>query len=193
MRGLRRALAACAGLVVLWAPFVATINPANAKLVADWRPPALVLAALAVLAAAALGRRRLGRGLRWALAAVILVAALLQVVAALVQHFLDRSLDLYFDVPHLPSLFGLFTDAVGAMRADLAFALALGVMLGLLAAIAWALGAWQRALVSRQIAAGVLALTLGDSSSPRCRSGWLRPPRPPPSPIKQRGSIAPPR
>ncbi len=161
MRGLRRALAACAGLVVLWAPFVATINPANAKLVADWRPPALVLAALAVLAAAALGRRRLGRGLRWALAAVILVAALLQVVAALVQHFLDRSLDLYFDVPHLPSLFGLFTDAVGAMRADLAFALALGVMLGLLAAIAWALGAWQRALVSRQIAAGVLALTLG--------------------------------
>jgi hypothetical protein len=159
-------LRAVVALALLWLPFVPAANPWDNRLFADPRPPAMMLAMLVLLAAVVLVRRRLGLPARLALAALIVAAAALQLAAALVEIFLDRALDLSFDVAHVPSLIGLFVAAEGEGRALLAAGAALAALVALVAAVAWALGAWQRLLVPPRralvaLAVAVLALGLG--------------------------------
>ena len=115
---------------------------------------------LAGLAMLALWRRRLGRVGRWALAALLCAAAALQLAAVLVLSFLDRPLDLYFDLPQLPSLLGLFRDAVGPWRELGATALALLCAAALLAAAAWAIAVCARAMQRPRAAMAVLSVAV---------------------------------
>jgi hypothetical protein len=159
MSTLRDRLAVGPALLLLALPFLVSVDPAENALVVDPRPPALALLVLALLALASLAGRGLGRGARIAAACVLLAAAGLQWASALVLHVLDRPLDLYFDVAHLPSLAGLFADAVGPMRAAAAAALAVAALSGAVMLIAWALGVVERALAPRSYArvVGILA------------------------------------
>jgi hypothetical protein len=142
--------------LVLWALFLPVADPWEGSLAVDFRPPAMAIVLLAAIALAGLARWRLGRALRIAVAALVLAAALLQFAAALVQRFLDRGLDLYFDLAQLPSLFGLFTDALGPWRATLALSAAVLVASVLLAVLAWSIGAWQKSLSPRACAVALI-------------------------------------
>ncbi|HUZ72948.1 MAG TPA: hypothetical protein VMU87_08175 [Stellaceae bacterium] len=160
MRRWRQALGPVTAVAALWLPFVPSADPASHDLVADLRPPAIMLAALTLVALLSLMRRPLRPVLRWILAAFIVAAASLQFASALVLRVFDRGLDLYFDIPQVPSLVGLFSDAVGPVRAASAFALAFAALIGLVAAVAWALAAAERALAPRWRAEAVLGLAL---------------------------------
>ncbi len=83
----------------------------------------------------------------------------MQFVAATVSGLLDRPLDLYFDLPQVPSLVGLFTQALGPWRAAGAAALAVLGALALVAAIAAAIGACERPLARRGIAIAALGVS----------------------------------
>jgi len=160
VKPVRLALAAAAAVALLWLPFVPTLDLAQNGLVADWHPPAALLLALAAVAVVTLAGGRLGRGGRGTLAAVLLGTALLQLAAALVPRFLDRALDLYFDLPQVPSLMGIVTDAVGATRAASGACVAAAGLVALLALLAWALGVVERVLATHRVATAVLALSL---------------------------------
>src|SRR6185437_3201290 len=80
----------------------------------DWRPEIEPLVLVALLAMLALAGRRLPAALRWLAAGLILLAAVLQFADAAVLAIFDRQLDLYFDLPHAPSLIGLVWVAAGA-------------------------------------------------------------------------------
>jgi len=157
---MRQVLAPLVALVVLWLPFLPAVDPAENRLVADPHPPALLLLALAAVALLALRGWGLGRAGHAVLTALLFAAAALQLVSALVLHLLDRSLDLYFDLAQLPSLFGLFVDAAGATRAAIATTLALAAAAGAIALIAWGLRTIERALKPRDRATAALAAVM---------------------------------
>ncbi|HXP32069.1 MAG TPA: hypothetical protein VN832_13330 [Stellaceae bacterium] len=166
---IRRIAAPLASLALLWALWLPGVDAESHHLLIDLRPPAILMLLILLVACRALAGRRLPRGATIILAVLLFAAALLQAAAALVLRFLDRPLDLYFDPQHLPSLVGLFTDAMGAVRAALVLAAALLGAVALLAAIYWALRSVARALAPRGVVLGasVLALAvLGTSALP---------------------------
>ncbi len=163
-------IGAALGLLLVWALFVPSIDPWSQRLVIDPRPSVMAVALVALLAVLALTGRRIGRGARVTLAALLLTAALLQFVAATVSGLLDRPLDLYFDLPQVPSLVEIFTQALGPWRAAGAAALAVLGALALVAAIAAAIAACEQALARRgaTIAAlGACAVALAIGILPR--------------------------
>jgi hypothetical protein len=119
------------------------------------------MALLAFLGFLGLARWRLAASARWLVAVLLVVLAALQAADAAVQHFMDRPLDIYFDLRHLPNLLGLYVDAVGFWRGSAAIvvgALALALLLLLLAR---ALAALDRAMQARpDFAAGAIVLSL---------------------------------
>jgi hypothetical protein len=156
---LRSFLAPVAAGIFLWALFVPSTDPATERLIFDWRLSAIVPLLAGIVAARALWRRP-GRIGPWLLAVLVLAAALLQFVAAVVSSALDRPLDLYFDLRHVPSLVGLFTQAEGAWAAAGIFALAAVALSAVLCTVAGSIGAWQRVLTTRARATTVLIVTL---------------------------------
>src|ERR1700729_990681 len=122
--------------LTLWVLFLPAVDPAANRLILDLRPPAALLLLLAGLALLALSRRSLGSFWRWVLAVILCAAAGLQLASMQVLSFLDPQLDLYFDLPQVPSLVGLFRDAVGPLRAAGALMLALLSAVALLAVVA---------------------------------------------------------
>src|SRR5438552_313536 len=112
----------------------------------DWRPEIEVLLLVGVVAVfAALGRRMPG-WLRWSAAALLTLGALLHAIAAAVPSFFERELDLYWDLPHVPSLVGLFFATKGWLKASLVLLGCAGVLVLLVAAIALVLRMIERAL-----------------------------------------------
>ena len=112
----------------------------------DWRPEIEVLLLVGLVAVFSALGRRMPTGLRWIAAGLLTAGALLHAIAAAVPSFLERELDLYWDLPHVPSLVGLFFAAKGWVKASL---ILLGVALALVAlvaAIALLLRAMERAL-----------------------------------------------
>ena len=99
------------GIVFLWA--LSLPSAGELGLSVDPRPPVLLLAILAILAFIGLSGRRVGALGRWLLASVFVVLTGLQFAAGKVAQTLDRPLDLYFDLRHVPNLFGLYLDAAG--------------------------------------------------------------------------------
>jgi hypothetical protein len=154
----RRLLAPAFAIAAIWALFLPAADPWESRFFLDFRPPAALLLVVAGLALLALARRPLSRVGRWLVASLLLAAALLQLVAAAVLVFLDRVLDLFFDIAHLPSLFGLFTDALGPARAGIALTLAFLGVLALLALVAWSLAILDRAIAPRRAAVLIFAL-----------------------------------
>ncbi|HET7594173.1 MAG TPA: hypothetical protein VFK49_01905 [Stellaceae bacterium] len=128
------------------------------QLTPDWRPesePLLLIAALAVLALAGRSLRPLGR---WLLALLLFIAALLQFADAAMLGIFNRELNLYLDLPHVPSVLGLFVDAAGPWRGSAELAAVLLAALAIIAAIAAVLKLAQRALVPPRHAAVCLAI-----------------------------------
>ncbi len=159
----RISLALIASVLFLFLLFVSAKDEENVLFVGDWRPevePLLLIGAIALLS---LAGRQLAAGVRWLLAGIIFLAALLQFVDAMVLSIFDRALDLYFDLAHVPPLIGLFYDAAGPWRGAAAFLGAVLAGVALVTLIAAALGAVGRALEPRTnawLSLGVVMLAI---------------------------------
>src|SRR5215472_15199771 len=152
-RPLRAFLVLSLGALLLCLPFVAAKDEENLGFFLDWRPelePLLLIAAVAILS---LMGRRLPALLRWLVALGLFVAALVQFAEAMVLAALDRELDLYFDLVHVPKLLSLFYEAAGPWRGALALTGLALASVALVAAIALALRAIERALAPSRHAA----------------------------------------
>src|SRR6266581_834530 len=73
----------------------------------DWRPEIEVLLLVGVVAVFTALGRRMPAWLRWSAASLLTLGALLHAIAAVVPSFFERELDLYWDLPHVPSVVGL--------------------------------------------------------------------------------------
>jgi hypothetical protein len=116
------------------------------RLALDWRPEIEVLLLVGLVAVFAALGRQMPAWLRWTIAVLLTLGALLHAVAAVVPSFFERELDLYWDLPHVPGLLGLFVAAKGWLKASLTL---LGVIIGvslIAAAIALTLRMMERAL-----------------------------------------------
>ncbi len=151
------ALALLLAVAFLSLLFLPAKDEANLRLVLAWRPEAEPLLVMAVLAALALAGRSLRPAGRWLLALLLCIAALLQFADAAMLGIFDRDLNLYLDLPHVPSVLGLFWDAAGPWRGGAGIAAAALGAIAAIAAIAAVLGLAQRALAPRRHAATCLA------------------------------------
>ena len=154
----RAALVLLASAALLSLPFLPARDDANLRLVLDWRPEIEPLLLLALLALLALAGRRLVPWLRWLLALLLVLAALLQCADAAVLGIFDRQLNLYFDLPHVPQLLGLFYDTAGLWRGTAGLVGAVALLLGAWVLVARALAAAERVLRPPRHAAATLAL-----------------------------------
>ena len=102
------------GGALIWALFLPFYSEHGLGI--DPRPPVVLFAVLLLLGLVGQMRWTLRAWLRWLLAIVVVLLALLQLVSAAVEQILDRSLDLYFDFRHVPNLLALY---VGATRLGL--------------------------------------------------------------------------
>src|SRR5215467_12002063 len=113
--------------------FLPAQAPNENRIALDWRPEIEVLLLVGLVAVFAALGRRMPTGLRWTAASLLAAGALLHAIAAAVPSFFERELDLYWDLPHVPSLVGLFFAAKGWVKASL---ILLGLALALLALVA---------------------------------------------------------
>jgi sulfatase-like protein len=115
------------GVVLIWALFLPSADQRGVTV--DPRPPLALLIVVALLAFTALARRRVPAWVRWVFGATILLLAALQFGGGKVEQILDRPLDLYFDLRHVPNLLGLYLGAAGARGYALIAALILAALL----------------------------------------------------------------
>jgi hypothetical protein len=159
---IRAILTAVLGVVLLAALFLPARDPVTHRLAAEWRPSAELAAVLFLIAMAALASPRLvaGRGFAFVLALPVVAAALLNLADAATPSLLGRDLNLYWDLRHLPSLFGLARDSAGLWSASVAVAL---LFAAVSLAVAGAYWIWRKVLATladRRIAIGA-AVILG--------------------------------
>ena len=154
------ALALLLSVALLSLLFLPAKDEENLRLVLAGRPEAEPLLLVAALAALALAGRPLRPVWRWLLALLLCIAALLQFADAAMLGIFDRDLNLYLDLPHVPSLLGLFWDAAGPWRGGAEIAAAALGAVAIIAALAAVLGLAQRALAPRRHATACLAIVL---------------------------------
>jgi hypothetical protein len=145
------------GVVFLWALSLPSAGAHGLSL--DPRPPVLLLAILALLAFIGWSGRRVGASWRWVLAILFVALTGLQFTAGWVAQILDRRLDLYFDLRHVPSLAGLYLDAAGWRGAALLALGCVGLLLVFVLA-ARALGGIERAMSRPDTAVRTLIVAL---------------------------------
>lgn len=153
----RAALVLLASAALLCLLFLPGRDDANLRLVLEWRPEVEPLLLIGLLALLALAGRRVPPWLRGLIAGLMVAAALLQFADAAVLGIFDRQLNLYFDLPHVPQLLGIFYDTAGPWRGTAGIAAAVVALLAAWALVALALAAAERALRPPRHA----ALTLG--------------------------------
>jgi hypothetical protein len=151
--------AACLGVVLLFLLFLPTRDPVTHSLAIEWRPSAELAFLLFIVAIAAVARpqivgARLAAGI---LAVVVGVAALLNLVHAVIPTLLGRDLNLYWDLRHLPSLFGLAEEAAGFWRTSAAVCVTAGAVFLLMASLYWI---WRRVLPALAVRPIGLALAV---------------------------------
>src|SRR5580692_10409328 len=119
---IRAILTAVVGVVLLATLFLPARDPVTHSLAAEWRPSAELAGVLSLITMAALASPRLvtGRGFAFVLALLVAGAALLNLADAAAPSLLGRDLNLYWDLRHLPSLFGLARDSAGLWSASVA-------------------------------------------------------------------------
>ena len=144
------------GAALVWALFLPFYGERGFGI--DPRPPVVLLAVLLLLGFIGQMRWTLRPWLRGLLAIVVVLLALLQLVSAAVEQTLDRSLDLYFDVRHVPNLLALYVGAAGWRGILVLIAAAFGLAL-LLGLTDRALAAIERAMVRPTTA--VVSLGIG--------------------------------
>src|SRR5438309_4167460 len=153
-------LTAVLGVVLLAALFLPARDPVTHRLAAEWRPSAELAGVLFLIAMAALASPRLiaERGFAFLLALLVVGAALLNLADAAIPSLLGRDLNLYWDLQHLPSLFGLARDSAGLWSASVAAALLFAAVSFAVAGAYWI---WRRVLATladRRIAIGAAVL-----------------------------------
>src|SRR3984893_3166563 len=123
--------------------FLPPRDPLTHSLAIEWRPSAELAFLLFIVAIAAVARPQIvdTRLAARILAVVVGVAALLNLFRAAIPTLLGRDLNLYWDLRHLPSLFGLAEESAGLWRVSGAVWLA-GVAVFLLLACLYSI--WPR-------------------------------------------------
>jgi hypothetical protein len=145
------------GVAFVWA--LSLPSAGEHGLTLDPRPPVALFAILAFFAFVALAARRLGPLRRWLIAVLLVLLTGLQFAAGDVEQILDRPLDLYFDLWHVPNLLGLYLDAAGARGVVVVAAAVLGFSV-VLALAASALAGIERAMTRPDTAARSLLVAL---------------------------------
>jgi hypothetical protein len=127
--------------------FLPARDPVTHSLAVEWRPSAELAGALFLMAMAALASPRLvaRRGLAFGLALLVVGAAFLNLADAATPSLLGRDLNLYWDLQHLPSLFGLARDSAGRWSASVAVALFVAALSLLVAGAYWI---WRKVLAT---------------------------------------------
>jgi hypothetical protein len=153
-------VAACLGVLLLAGLFLPSWDPVTHRLAIEWRPSAELAALLLVVAMIALAGPRLvaRRGAALGLAVVVTAAALLNLADVVAPALLGRDVNLYWDVRHLPSLFGLARDSAGSASLSAAAALAVGAVLLVTAGVYAIWRVVLLALTDRRIAIGAAVL-----------------------------------
>jgi hypothetical protein len=159
-------------LLVLFMPMS---EPGNQRFALDPRPSIEILLLLAALGLARLRGRRLGTAARLAATVVLGILALIHTVDALLPALFGRTLDLYWDLGHVPSLLGLFFDSAGPWRGGLVAAAVTGGLLAALGLIFLALTTIDWAASRRGLAPLLVVLpglvALGGVALPAARDG----------------------
>jgi hypothetical protein len=150
------------GILLLALIFTPARNPVTLGFTVEWRPSAELafLFFLVGVAAAARPRMIVAPPTARILAVLVVAMALLNLVDAATPTLLGRDLNLYWDLPHLPSLFGLASEAAGFWWMTGAIAAFVGIILLPIAGTIWI---WRQVLpilADRRIALTV-AVVLG--------------------------------
>jgi hypothetical protein len=161
-RSAGRLAAAAIGVLLLALLFIPGRDSVTHALSLEWRPSAELAGLLFVVAIIALARPQLVSGRRAALFLAVIVGAmaLLNLADAAIPTMLGRDLNLYWDLRHLPSLFGLAGGAAGLWRVAAAIAVFVVAMLLATAATYWIWRKVLAGLTDRRIALGA-AVVLG--------------------------------
>src|SRR6516162_8424524 len=156
----RAVLMAGFGMLLLAAFLLPAREPGG--LVIEWRPSGELAGLLFLVAMAALVLPQffVRRGPALALAVLVVVTALVNLVDAVTPTLLGRDLNLYWDLQHLPSLFGLAGAAAGFWRMAGAIAVLTGAIFLLIAGTTWTWRQVLPVLADRRIALG-FAVVLG--------------------------------
>ena len=153
-------LIAVLGVVLLAALFLPARDPVTHSLAAEWRPSGELAGVLFLIAMVALASPRLvaRRGFAFVLAVLVVAAVLLNLADAATPSLLGRDLNLYWDLRHLPSLFGLARESAGLWSVSVAAALLVTAVSLVIAGIYLV---WRRVLATladRRIAIGAAVL-----------------------------------
>ena len=148
---------AAALLAALFAP---SRDPVTHALAVEWQPSAELAGLLFLVAITAAASPRLvaRRGAAAALAVLVTAAALLNFADAATPIVLGRDLNLYWDLQHLPSLFGLVRESAG-LPSTLAAATLLVLAIALVVGAAYWM--WRKVLAmlaDRRLAVAVAVL-----------------------------------
>src|SRR5271166_2799619 len=148
------------GILLLALLFLPARDPVTHGLTIEWRPSAELAFLLLLVAAAAATRPQIvnARPTAWSLAVLVSVMAFLNLVDAGTPTLLGRDLNLYWDLPHLPSLFGLAAEAAGFWRMIGATVIFAGAIFLLIAGITRIWREVLPVLTDRRIALGFAVL-----------------------------------
>src|SRR6516164_11092473 len=155
-----RLLRAVLGVLLLALMFVPARDPVTHGLTIRGPPSAELAFLLFLVAVAAVARPQIiaARPTARILAVVVAAMALLNLVDAATPTLLGRDLNLYWDLPHLPSLFGLAGEAAGFWRMAGVIAAIAGAIVLLINGTAWAWRQVLSVLADRRIALGFAVL-----------------------------------
>src|SRR5215813_7918723 len=158
---IREIFMAAPGLLLLSALFLPARGPMTHGLALEWRPSAELASVLFLGGVVALVNPSLiaTRLLAFVLALLTVAAAVLNFADAATPNVLGRDLNPYWDLPHLPSLFGLIREAAGLWSTLLAAAL---LLLGVALSVGAAYWMWRKvlaALTDRRIAIAAAVLS----------------------------------
>lgn len=148
------------GVLLLALMFVPARDHLAHGLTVERRPSAELACLLFVVAVAAAARPQMvaARSTVRILAVLVGAMALLNLVDAATPTLLGRDLNLYWDLPQLPSLFGLAGEAAGFWRMAGAIAVFAGAIFLLIAGTAWIWRQVLPVLADRRIALGSAVL-----------------------------------
>jgi hypothetical protein len=154
------------GVLLLALMFAPSRDSATHGLTVEWRPSAELGFLLFLVAAAAAARPRMiaASSAAWYLGMLVVVMALVNLVDAATPTLLGRDLNLYWDLQHLPSLFGLAGAAAGFWRMAGAIAVLAVAIFLLIAGTMWIWRQVLPVLADRRVALGfaiVLGMILG--------------------------------
>jgi hypothetical protein len=158
----REALVASFGLLSLAALFLPSRQAATHAISIDWRPSAELAGLFFLVAMTALAAPRflVRSGPAAVVALLVTAAALLNLIGAATPMLLGRELNPYWDLKHLPSLFGLARESAGPWRLAAAEAIIFVAISLLFATVFLICRRVLLALTDRRIAIGA-AVVLG--------------------------------